>query len=84
MIYSIQFVDTEVLTVDFLSASSCDSLVARFKKWYLFNLNYGKKIAKKYAKLIIEANNITVRKQALSLIQQATKLKNKLDQYKMM
>ena len=43
-----------------------------------------KKIAKKYADLIIQANNSTGRKEALSLIKQATKLKTKLDQYKMM
>ena len=40
-----------------------------------------KKIAKKYADLIVQANNSTGRKEALSLIKQATKLKNKLDQY---
>ena len=43
-----------------------------------------KKIAKKYADLIIKANNSTGRKEALSLIKQATKLKTKLDQYEMM
>ena len=43
-----------------------------------------KKIAKKYADLIIQANNSTGRKEALSLIKQATKLKTKLDQYEMM
>ena len=40
-----------------------------------------KKIAKKYAELIVEANNSIGRKEALSLIKQATKLKTKLDQY---
>ena len=43
-----------------------------------------KKIAKKYADLIVQANNSTGRKEALSLIKQATKLKTKLDQYEMM
>jgi len=43
-----------------------------------------KKIAKKYSDLIVQANNSTVRKEALSLIKQATKLKNKFDQYEMM
>ncbi len=42
-----------------------------------------KKIAKKYADLIVQANNSTGRKEALSLIKQATKLKTKLDQYEM-
>ena len=44
----------------------------------------GKKIAKKYADLLIQANNSTGRKESLSLIKQATKLKIKLDQYEMM
>ncbi len=43
-----------------------------------------KKIAKKYADLIVQANNSTGRKEALSLIKQAIKLKTKLDQYEMM
>ena len=43
-----------------------------------------KKIAKKYADLIFQANNSTGRKEALSLIKQATKLKTKLDHYEMM
>ena len=43
-----------------------------------------KKIAKKYADLIVQANNSTGRKEALSLIKQATKLKTKFDQYEMM
>ena len=43
-----------------------------------------KKIAKKYADLIIQANSSTGRKEALSLIKQATKLKTKLDQCEMM
>ena len=42
-----------------------------------------KKIAKKYADLIVQANNSAGRKEAVSLIKQATKLKNKLDQYQM-
>ena len=43
-----------------------------------------KKIAKKYADLIVQANNLTGRKETLSIIKQATKIKNKLDQYEMM
>jgi len=43
-----------------------------------------KKIAKKYADLIVQANNSTGRKESLTLIKQATKLKTKLDQYEMM
>ena len=43
-----------------------------------------KKILKKYALLIAKANNATGRKEAVSLIKQATKLKNKFDQYEMM
>ena len=43
-----------------------------------------KKIAKKYADLIVPANNSTGRKESLSLFKQATKLKTKLDQYEMM
>ena len=43
-----------------------------------------KKIAKKYAELIIQANNSTGRKEALSLIKQATKLRTKLDKYEKM
>jgi len=37
-----------------------------------------KKIAKKYADLIVKANNSTGTKEALSLIKQATKLKTKI------
>ena len=43
-----------------------------------------KKITKKYADLIVQVNNLTGRKEASSLIKQATKLKHKLDQYEMM
>ena len=43
-----------------------------------------KKIAKKYANLITKTNNSTGRKEDLSLIKQATKLKTKLDKYEMM
>ena len=42
------------------------------------------KIAKKYADLIVYVNNSTGRKEALSLIKQAKKLKTKLNQYEMM
>ena len=42
-----------------------------------------KKSQKKYAGLIVQANNSTGRKEALSLIKQATKLKTKLDEYEM-
>ena len=43
-----------------------------------------KKIAKKYADLIVQAKNSTGRKESLSLIKKATKLKTKLDKYEMM
>ena len=43
-----------------------------------------KKFAKKYSDPIVQANDLTGRKEALSLIKQATKLKTKLDQYEMM
>ena len=43
-----------------------------------------KKIVKKYADLIVQANNATGRKETLSLIKRATKLKNEFDQYEMM
>ena len=43
-----------------------------------------KKIAKKYADLIVQANISTGRKEALSLIKQATKLNTNLDQNEMM
>ena len=43
-----------------------------------------KKIVKKYIDLIIQANNSTGRKEAVSLIKQATKLKNKFNQFEMM
>ena len=43
-----------------------------------------KKIAKKYADLIVQANNSTGIKETLSLVKQATKLNTKLDQYEMM
>ena len=43
-----------------------------------------KNIAMKYADLIVQANNSKGRKEAVSLIKQATLLKTKLDQYEMM
>ena len=42
------------------------------------------KIRKERLHLIVQANNSTGRKEALSLIKQATKLRTKLDQYEMM
>ena len=57
-----QFVDSEVLTVDSLSTSSCDSLVSRFKNGIYISQIMEKKIAKKYADLIVQANNSTGRK----------------------
>ena len=79
-----QFVDSEVLTVESLFTSSFDSLDLRFKNGFYIIQIMEKKIAKKYADLIVQANNSTGRKEALSLIKQATKLKTKLDQYEMM
>ena len=43
-----------------------------------------KKIVKKYADLILQANNATGRKEAVGLIHKAEKLKTKLDSYEMM
>ena len=40
-----------------------------------------KKIAKKYADLIVQANNSKGRKEALSLIKQATKLKTRANPF---
>ena len=42
-----------------------------------------KKIVKKYAYLILQANNATGRKEAVGLIRKAAKLKTKLDNYEM-
>ena len=42
-----------------------------------------KKIVKKYADLILQANNATGRKEAVGLIHKASKLKTKLDSYEM-
>jgi len=54
------------------------------KTVFIYLKLWKKKIAKKYADLIVQANNSTGRKEALSFIKQATKLKTKLDQYEMM
>ena len=43
-----------------------------------------KKIVKKYADLILHANNATGRKEAVALIRKAAKLKSKFDSYEMM
>ena len=43
-----------------------------------------KKIEKKYAELILKANNANGRKEAVALIHKAAKLKNKFDSYEMM
>ena len=43
-----------------------------------------KKIVKKYADLILQANNATGRNEAVGLIHKAAKLKTKLDSYDMM
>ena len=40
-----------------------------------------KKIVKKYADLILQANNATGRKEAVGLINKSAKLKTKLDSY---
>ena len=40
-----------------------------------------KKIARKYADLIAQANNSTGRKEAISLIKQATKLKTRVNPF---
>ena len=43
-----------------------------------------KKIAKKYAELMNQAQQATGRKEAVGLIHKAAKLKNKFDNYEMM
>ena len=43
-----------------------------------------KKIEKKYAELILQANNATGRKEAVALIHKAAKLKSKFDSHEMM
>ena len=43
-----------------------------------------KKIVKKYADLILQANNASGRKEAVGLIHKAAKLKSKFDSYEMM
>ena len=43
-----------------------------------------KKIVKKYAELMNQAQQATGRKEAVGLIHKAAKLKNKFDQYEMM
>ena len=43
-----------------------------------------KKIVKKYADLILQANNATGRKEAVALIQTAAKLQTKFESYEMM
>ena len=39
---------------------------------------------KKYAELILQANNASGRKEGVALIHKAAKLKNKFDRYEMM
>ena len=43
-----------------------------------------KKIVKKYANLILQANNAAGRKEAVALIHKAAKLKTMLDKHEMM
>tara|TARA_B100001027_G_C16120348_1_gene264601 strand:+ start:363 stop:545 length:183 start_codon:yes stop_codon:yes gene_type:complete len=59
-------------------------LVEGFKNGIYKSKIMEKKITKKYSDLLVQANNSTGRKETLSLIKQATKLKNKLDEYEMM
>ena len=44
----------------------------------------GKKIVKKYAELIHQAQQATGRKEAVGLLHKAAKLKSKFDSYEMM
>ena len=44
----------------------------------------GKKIVKKYAELIHQAQQATGRKEAVGLIHKASKLKTKFEEYEMM
>ena len=59
-------------------------LVEGFKNGMYKSKIMEKKITKKYSDLLVQANNSTGRKETLSLIKQATKLKNKLDEYEML
>ena len=43
-----------------------------------------KKTVKKYADLILQANNVNVKKEAVALIHKVAKLKSKFDSYEMM
>ena len=43
-----------------------------------------KKIVKKYADLLLQANNATGRKEAVALIHKAAKLKTKFEKYETM
>ena len=43
-----------------------------------------KKIVKKYTDLMLQAKQATGRKEVVSLIKEATKLKNNFDQYELM
>ena len=54
------------------------------QKRSLFNLNNAKKIVKKYAELIHQAQQATGRKEAVGLIHKAAKLETKFDNYEMM
>ena len=59
-------------------------LVEGFKNGMYKSKIMEKKITKKYSDLLVQANNSTGRKETLSLIKQATKLKTKVDEYVMM
>ena len=59
-------------------------MIARFKNGLYLILTMQKRIVKKYAELIQQAQQATGRKEAVGLIHKAAKLKTKFDNYEMM
>ena len=59
-------------------------MLARFKNGLYLIQTMQKKIVKKYAELMNQAQQATGRKEAVGLIHKAAKLKSKFDSYEMM
>jgi len=59
-------------------------MLARFKNGLYLIQTMQKKIVKKYADLMNQAQQATGRKEAVGLIHKAAKLKSKFDSYEMM
>ena len=59
-------------------------MLARFKNGLYLIQTMQKKIVKKYAELMNQAQQATGRKEAVGLLHKAAKLKNKFDSYEMM